>query len=107
MTFATISLAAPLSAQQRSTVSTATLDAAVASGPTNDRAVVAAALSSVTARAAAGKLGMSADAVNARVAALDDASAKMLADRALAGGSTVVIGTTTIIIILLILILVA
>lgn len=103
---AAITLSAPLPAQGRSTVNSAALDAAVAARPANSRAVVTTALSSSKAIAAAGRLGMSATDLTARIAALDDASAQQLAERILAGGrANLVISTTAIIIILLVLIL--
>ena len=107
MAVAAITIAVPLTAQGRSTATSAALDAAVASHPANDRAVVTSALSSSSAVAVAGSLGMSSDVVAARIAALDDATAQQLADRIRAGGSNVVISTTAIIIVLLILILLA
>lgn len=102
---ATFTLAAPLTAQTRSTVSTSVLDAAVSVRPANNRAVVAAALSSSNAVAIASRMGLSANDVAARVAALDDASAQQVADRVLAGGDNVVISATAVIIILLLVIL--
>lgn len=102
----TAALVMPLTAQGRSTTTSAALDAAVAARPATDRALVSFALTSNEAVAVAGRMGMNADAVNARVAALDDASAQQLADRIRAGGSNLVISTTAIIIILLVLILV-
>jgi hypothetical protein len=103
---ATMTLSAPLTAQGKSTISSAALDAAVAARPAGNRAVVTSALSSTQAVAAAGRLGMNSDQLTARIAALDDVSAQQLADRILAGGrANLVISTTAIIIILLILIL--
>jgi hypothetical protein len=104
--FAAITLAAPLSAQKRSTVDASALDAAVVSRPDQNRTNVTSALTSSNALAVAASMGLSPDAVAVRVASLDDASAKKLADQILAGGdSTVVISTTAIIIGLLLLIL--
>ena len=104
--FATISLSAPLAAQGRSTASSATLEAAAAARPTNSRAVVTAAMASPQAIATAKTLGVSSGELNARAAALDDASVQQLADRILAGGSSnIVISTTVVIIVLLVLIL--
>lgn len=103
---AAITVSAPLSAQGRSTVDATVLNAAVAELPTTRRAAVAAVLTSDRAVAVAKRLGLSAEDVSARVAALDDQSVQQLDDRILAGGdSTVVIRTTTIIIVLLVLIL--
>ncbi len=104
---ATLTVTAPVSAQSRSTVNSATLDAAVAARPAPDRAAVTAALTSSRAVAVAGRLGLSADELSIRVAALDDNSMQQISDRILAGGSsTVVISTTTIIIVLLVIILI-
>lgn len=101
-----LAVAAPLAAQTRSTVSTSTLDAAVATRPADSRAALSAALSSQESLALAGRLGLSADQLHARIAALDDASAQRLSQQALAGGSSnLVISTTAIIIILLLIIL--
>ena len=103
---AVIMVAAPLSAQTRSTVDVNTLDAAVSARPVNSRARVASALSSKDAHAAAARMGLSPEAVAARIAALDDASAQKVADQILAGGdSSIVISTTAVIIGLLLLIL--
>lgn len=103
---ATITLSAPLPAQSRSTATSATLDAAVASRADDSRAALTAALTSSEGLAAAGKLGVSADELSARIAALDDATAQQLSDQFLAGGDkNVVIGTTAIIIILLVVII--
>ena len=103
---AAVTLAAPLSAQARSTIDLSTLDGAVASRPVNSRAIVGAALSSSNAVAVAASMGMSRSDLAARIAALDEASAKQVADQILAGGdSTVVISTTAIIIGLLLIIL--
>ncbi len=104
--FAAISIAAPVHAQARSTVDASALDAAVAARPDRSRAFVSATLTSSSAIAAAANMGLSPENVAARIASLDDASAKKVADQMLAGGdSTVVISTTAIIIGLLILIL--
>ncbi len=99
------SISAPLTAQSRSTASSATLEAAVTASPSNGRAALTEALTSSTAITAAHTLGLTAGDIGARVAALDDASARQLGDRVLAGGANVVISTTAIIIGLLILIL--
>ena len=97
--------AAPLSAQARTTVSSATLDAAVATAPATNRAAVTAALSSSHVLAVAGRMGISPAQLATRVASLDDASIQQLNDRILAGGSTVVISTTAIIIVILLILL--
>lgn len=104
--FAAVTLAAPLTAQTRSSIDAATLDAAVAARPINNRTVVTSALTSPSALAVAANMGMSPDAVAMRIAALDDASAKKVADQILAGGDDrIVISTTAIIIGLLLIIL--
>ena len=104
--FAAIAIAAPLHAQKRSTVDAVALDAAVAARPDRSRAFVTSTLTSSTALTAAASMGMSPENLATRIASLDDASAKKVADQILAGGdSTVVISTTAIIIGLLILIL--
>jgi len=103
---ATITMSSTLSAQDRSTVSSAALDAAVASRPADSRAELSTVLMSSEGIAAASRLGVSADELSARIAALDDATAQQLADQLPAGGSsTVVIGTTALIIILLVVII--
>ena len=103
---AAISLASPLAAQTRSTVDAGTLNAAVAARPDRNRAAVTSALTSSRALAVAGSMGLSADGVASRIAALDDAGTKQVADEMLAGGeNTVVISTTAIIIGLLLIIL--
>jgi hypothetical protein len=99
-----IIVVAPLSAQQRSTVNSAALDAAVAGRPA-DRSVLNTAFSTPSAVVTAGRMGISPAQLAARVAALDDASAQQLADRVRAGGANLVISTTAIIIILLLVIL--
>ena len=99
---ASITMVASMPAQTRSTVTTATLDAAVASRP-DSRAALTTALSSKTALATAGRMGMSPQQLANRIAALDDASAQRLAD--MVGGSTIVISTTAIIIALLLIII--
>lgn len=103
---AAIAIAAPLHAQQRSTVDGVALDAAVASRSDRSRAFVTSALTSGNALAVGATMGLSPEVVVARVASLDDASVKKVADQMLAGGdSTVVISTTAIIIGLLLIIL--
>ena len=102
----TITLASPVSAQKRSTADAAVLDAAVAARPDRNRAVVTSALTSSDGLAAAARMGLSPDALTARIAALDDASAQKVADQILAGGDErIIISTTAVIIGLLILIL--
>lgn len=97
---------APLSAQTRSTVDATTLDAAVAARPDRNRTTVTTALTTPRALSVAQSMGLSPEAVTTRIAALDDAAAKQVADEILAGGdSTIVISTTAVIIGLLLLIL--
>ncbi len=105
--FAAIAIAAPLHAQSRSTIDASTLDAAVTSArPDRSRAFVTATLTSSSALRVAASMGLSPDAVSAHIAALEDASARKVADEMLAGGDQmVVISTTAVIIGLLILIL--
>lgn len=102
---ATFTLSSPLPAQGRSTANSTTLDAAVASRADDSRAALTAALMSSEGIAAAGRFGMSADELSARIAALDDATAQQLSDQFLAGGTNVVLTTTAIIIILLVVII--
>jgi hypothetical protein len=86
-------MAMPLAAQSRSTVDLTTLDAA-------------AALTSPRALAVAGGMGFTADGLASRIASLDDAGMKQVADEVLAGGdSTIVVSTTAVIIALLLIIL--
>ena len=111
-TVAALGVATPLVAQERSAVSGAELDAAVAARPGANREAVRTLLSSDRARQVAGRMGVSSAELSARVAALDGASLDRLAlqagvnDEVLAGGADkVVISTTAIIIALLIIIL--
>ncbi|HSW30483.1 MAG TPA: hypothetical protein VLH75_13440 [Longimicrobiales bacterium] len=109
---ATLGLTAPLSAQTRSAVSVAELDAAVAERPAPVRAAVLEFLGTDRAEDVAAGLGMSVPELSAQVAGLDDASLNRIAeqagidDEALAGGEgTIVLTATTVIIILLIIII--
>ncbi len=110
---AALGFASPALAQSRAAVSGAELDAAVATQPAPRAEAVRTLLSSEQAQQVAGRMGVSADDLAARVAALDGAALDQLAERSgmadepLAGGNNVVISTTAIIIILLILILLA
>lgn len=110
---AALGFASPALAQSRASVSGAELDAAVATQPAPRGEAVRTLLSSEQAQRVAGQMGVSAEDLAARVAALDGAALDQLADRSgladeLAGGANnVVISTTAIIIILLILILLA
>ena len=108
-----LGLTAPLSAQARSAVSVAELDAAVAERPAPVRAAVLEFLATDRAQAVAAGMGTSVSELSAQVAGLDDASLNRIAeqagigDEALAGGAdSIVISATTAIIILLIIILV-
>lgn len=109
-----LGLTAPLSAQDRSAVSVAELDAAVAERTAPVRAAVLDFLASDRAEAVAAGMGMSVSELSAQVAVLDDASLNRIAqqagvdEEALAGGegSIVITATTAIIILLVIIILV-
>ena len=107
---AAFSLTAPLVAQDRTAVSGAELDAAVAGRPAGNREVVARFLATDQARAAAAGMGVSTADLSDRVATLDPASLQRLRteldDRGLAGGAgTIVISTSVVIIALLLIIL--
>lgn len=100
--------AVPVMAQSRSTIDAATLTRAVTAPVTDARATLTTTFATEQGKAAISKVGLSPDAVAARLAMIDDASADRLADRVLAGGrANVVISTTAIIIILLVLILIS
>lgn len=112
MTVAALGLAGPLSAQGRSAVSGAELDAAVVARPDANREAVRQLLATPEAQKVAGQMGVSPSELSVKVAALDQATVNQLAqqmqadDAALAGGSsTVVIGTTALIVILLVVII--
>ncbi|HET9066112.1 MAG TPA: hypothetical protein VFN22_09880 [Gemmatimonadales bacterium] len=106
-TIATASLTAPVTAQTASTVDVSAIDRALTAPATDARATLTRLFATEQGKAASSTLGLSPDAVAARVAILDDAGAERLADRVLAGGrGNVVISTTAIIIILLVLILI-
>jgi hypothetical protein len=101
-----LAVAVPMSAQSRGTIDAGTLDAAVAVRPATDRAALNSAFTSAQGQAAAARLGLTPDALTARIAALDDASARAVSEQVLAGGDgTIVISTTAIIIGLLLIIL--
>ena len=109
---AALGVTTPLLAQGRSTISSADLDAVVSARPAGNREAVRNFLATDQVRNVAGRMGVSASDLSARVATLDEASLNQIAaqagvgDRALAGGSsTIVISSTVIIIALLILIL--
>ena len=112
MAFAALGATAPLTAQTRSGVSVADLDAAVAERPSAVREAVGAFLATDRAQEFADGMGMTVTELSAQVAGLDDESLNGFAEQAgiseeaLAGGAeTIVITATTAIIILLIIIL--
>jgi hypothetical protein len=107
-----LGMTSPLSAQARSAVSIADMDAAVAERPAPVRAAVLEFLATDRAQDVAAGMGMSVSELSAQVAGLDDASLNKVAeqagidDEALAGGEgTIVLTATTVIIILLIIII--
>lgn len=106
--FAALSLAAApcVGAQAPSTIDPAALDAAVTAPASDARSVLTSTLTTERALTAAATLGLEADEVVARVAALDDVEADRLAQRVLAGGDTITISATALIIILLLIILI-
>ncbi len=110
---AALSLTAPLHAQGRSAVSSAELDAAVATRPPGNREAVREFLATDQVQKVAARMRVSASDLSAQVATLDQAALDQIAeqtavgDRTLAGGAdTIVISTTVIIIALLILIII-
>ena len=111
LTVAGLGFAAPLTAQSRTAVTGAELDAAVATSPSPRGQAVRALLSTEQAQTVARQLGVGTAELATRVAGLDNAALDQIAQQAgvanepLAGGDTVVISTTLIIIVLLILIL--
>ena len=111
---AALCLAGPLSAQDRSAVSAAELDAAVAERPADGdvRGAIQEFLATDRGQDLADRMGVSVSDLSNRVANLDDASLNLIARQAgvsqevLAGGAnTIVITTTTLIIVLLVIIL--
>ena len=108
---AAISFAAPLHAQERSVVSSAELDAAVAARPATSREAIRNVLLTDQAQKVAGRMGISPSELSARVATLDSATLDRIAERtaasdpALAGGDTVTISVTLLIVALLVLII--
>ncbi len=109
---AALGLTAPLSAQTRSAVSVAELDAAVAERPAPVLEAIQKFLTTDRGQEVADRIGVSVSELSARVADLDEASLKLIAEQAglseevLAGGvDTIVITATTAIIILLLIIL--
>ncbi len=114
LSLAALSLTGPLSAQERSAVSSAELDAAIATKhvDSNARGAIQHLLATDQGQEVAGRLGVSVSDLSNRVAALDDASLDRIADEAglsqaaMAGGAnTIVITTTTVIIVLLVVLL--
>ena len=110
---AALGVTTPLLAQGRSAISSADLDAAVSARPAGNREAVRNFLATDQVRNVAGRMGVNASDLSARVATLDQNSIDQIAaqagagDKALAGGaSTIVISSTVIIIALLILILI-
>ena len=109
---AAFGLAGPVVAQSRSAVTTAELDAAIATRPAGNRQAVQAFLATDQARQAAGRMGVDISDLSARVDALDESSLNQIAsqaeirERILAGGAdTIVISSTVVIIALLLIIL--
>jgi CHASE3 domain sensor protein len=114
LALAALCLTAPLSAQDRSAVSVAELDAAIAERPADVdvRGAIQEFLATDRGQEVADRMGVSVSDLSNRVANLDDASLNRIADDAgisqevMAGGAnTVVITTTTLIIVLLVIIL--
>jgi hypothetical protein len=114
LALAALCLTAPLSAQDRSAVSVAELDAAIAERPADFdvRGAIQEFLATDRGQEVADRMGVSVSDLSNRVANLDDASLNRIADDAgisqevMAGGAnTVVITTTTLIIVLLVIIL--
>ena len=78
----------------------------MAARPVVNRAALTSVFASAQGQAAAARLGLSQDALSARIAALDESSARAVSEQVLAGGDgTIVISTTAIIIGLLLIIL--
>jgi len=112
MAVTALGLTAPLSAQARSAVSIAELDAAVAEQPSAVRVAVQEFLTTDRAQALAAGMGTSVSELSALVAGLDDASLNRIAeqagidDSALAGGADqMVISVTGLLLIIIIIIL--
>ncbi len=110
---AALGLTSPLSAQTRSAVSVADLDAAVAERPAPAvREAVQEFLTTDRGQKVADGLGMSASDLSARVADLDEASLNRIAEQAgisdevLAGGADMIVISATSLIIILLLILI-
>lgn len=114
LALAALCLTAPLSAQDRSAVSVAELDAAIAERPADVdvRGAIQEFLATDRGQEVADRMGVSVSDLSNRVANLDDASLNRIADDAgisqdalVGGANTVVITTTTIIIVLLVILL--
>jgi CHASE3 domain sensor protein len=114
LALAALCLTGPLTAQDRSAVSVAELDAAIAERPADVdlRGAIQEFLATDQGQEVADRMGVSVSDLSNRVASLDDASLKLMAKQAgvseevLAGGAnTIVITTTTLIIVLLVIIL--
>jgi hypothetical protein len=112
MAVAALGVTAPAYAQDRTAVSSAELDAAVAEHPAGAREAVREFLTTDQAQHVADRMGMTVADLATAVASLDDASLNRFAelagltDEVLAGGAdTIVISATTAIIVLLIIIL--
>ena len=112
ISFAAMSLAAPLHAQGRSVVSSAELDAAVAARPATRREAVRNILLTDQAQSVAGRMGISPSELSARVATLDSATLDQIAERAavsdpaLAGGDTTITITATVLIVALLVLII-
>lgn len=114
MAIAGLAIASPLLGQDRPAVTSAELDAAVATRIAPRGEAIRALLSTTSVQAMARQVGIGSAELSTKVAELDDATLAQLAqqagfpDQPLAGGAnTVVISTTTLIIILLIVIILA
>lgn len=107
---AALALAAPVSAQGRTAVTTAELEAAVTTRPSGNREAVRNFLATPQARSVADRMGVGTSDLSAGVASLDQTALDQIAeqigvvDRA-GGDQKIIISTTVIIIALLILIL--
>lgn len=111
---AMLGLSAPVVAQERSTISGSYLDAAVAAQPAGPRDAVRSFLASDQVREVAGRMGIDAATLDARVASLDDAALAQLPipssdeqeqGEPLAGGQRYIVISTTAVIVALLLIL--
>jgi hypothetical protein len=110
LALAALVLAVPAYAQGRSAVSTAELDAAVATRPASNRETVRNFLANEQVQSAATRMGVSAKELSAGVASLDQSTVDRIAQQNgvadLAGGDQkIVVSATVVIIALLIIIL--